>query len=189
MKNPVTAKTWPIVKKSKILRTLGVLSGLFLLASVIIALVSFSYRGKTEVNLEEARTNQQTLMDLNRLAKEDFKPSANGDLFLKKSFADYDEVVPFIAFLENLFHSIDNKGIVTVKSRDEQIFLDHYADYRINLKIREGKESDFYKAMEQLNQSRFIVQFLSFEINYKADEFVSDKRVKDAELILRLFLE
>jgi len=159
---------------------------------VILTIVSISfnlsYRSKYQSNQDEILKNEQAYQNLQAVAQADVQALAEDDVFLKKSFADYEEVVPFIAFLESLFGVIDPKAEIIIKSKEEQIFLDHFADYTVQMEIRDTEDL-LYKAFDELEDSRFITNLMNFEMNYKpvGDEGLNS--LDNVEFTIRLFLK
>ena len=117
-----------------------------------------------------------------------FKLKIKEDLFQKKSFANYEEVVPFIAFLESLFTVIDPDAEVIIKSKENQIFIDHFADYTVYFEVNENKELIF-KALDELDKSRFIINILNFSMDYKPAGDENLNQLSEVELVIRLFLK
>lgn len=188
MKEKSFAKILPIVKKNKMLRTLSLLSIVFLVITVALIVIAFSYGEKTQANQSEIEKNLATFENLQSLIQQESGTSAKNALLQKKSFAEYEEVIPFITFLENLFAVIDPKVEITIKSHENQIFMDHFADYQIRLKAGQNKEL-FFKALEELYESRFITHMLNFEMDYKPTEDGKFNQLSQIEFVVRLFLK
>lgn len=184
MKEKSLAKILPLVKKNKMLRTLSLLSVAFLVITGVLIVIAFSYEEKTQANQSEIEKNLTTLENLQTLIQED----PESDSSPKKSFAEYEEVIPFITFLENLFAVIDPKVEITIKSHESQIYIDHFADYQIRLKIGENKKI-FFKALEELHESSFITHVLNFELDYKPEENEKLNQLSQVEFVIRLFLK
>ncbi len=169
------------------LRSLNLLIALLVLLVVILIGSIFNFRQKIQANQEEVEKNIILFQNLQVIVQAEDQEISGDDLFLKKSFASYEEVVPFIAFLESLFSDIDPDAEIIVKSRESQIFIDHFADYTVKLDIGSNKEF-LYKTLEELDQSRFIINILSFNMDYKPDEEKLN-RLDTVELKIRLFLK
>ncbi len=95
--------------------------------------------------------------------------------------------IPARTFLENLFSAVDPDAEIIIKSKENQIFIDHFADYTVKLEIKEKKDL-FYMALDELDKSRFIINILGFSMNYKPAEDRSINQLDEAELTIRLFL-
>ena len=188
MKEKSLIKILPIVRKNKMLRTLSILSVVFLIIIVAVFAVTLSYKEKTQASQSEIEKNLATLEDLQDLIQQESESSTENDLSQKKSFAEYEEVIPFITFLESLFSVIDPKTEITIKSHENQIFIDHFADYQVLFKAGQSKEL-FFKALEELHDSRFITHIINFELDYKPAEDGQFNKLNQVELVIRLFLK
>jgi len=181
-------KIWPITKKHKVLRTLCLLCVIFLLLICVFFALKLVYANRIEVNKKQIAKNEQELTALQRLILDtQNKNNLDISLFQDKSFASYDEVVPFIALLEKMFEKIDPKAEIVVKSQEDQIFIDHFADYNVKLKIND--KDAFFKALQELNDSRFIIKIMNFMMQYKTDETGKKNDLDETEFIIRLFLK
>ena len=170
------------------LRTLSLLLFIFLVSTLTMAGLNVSYRDKIEVNQSEVSKNLQTLNQFQQMVDQEEEVHFASDLFQKKSFANYDEVIPFIALIENLFSTIDPKAEVTVRSQESQIFMDHYADYEVSVKI-DGNVEALYKVLDEINDSRFITNLLEFTLDYKPVGEGQLNQMKIAQFSIRLFLK
>ncbi len=164
------------------------LIGLLVLMIVATIFVQFSYREKFQVDQIEIQKNKEFLENLQVIARSEDKADPEDSIFLKKSFATYEEVVPFIAFLESLFSAVDPDAEIIIKSRENQIFINHFADYTIHLEINENKNL-LLKAFEELEDSRFITATTNFNIDYKPTGDENLNKLTDVELTVRLFLK
>lgn len=178
---------WRAIKNKKILRTLSLLSAIFLISNLTLVGLNMSYGDKIEINQSEVERNLQTLNQFQQLVEQKEEVHFASNLFQKKSFANYDEVVPFIAFIENLFSAIDPKAEVTIRSQESQIFMDHYADYEIGVKV-DGNVEALYKVLDVINDSRFITNLLRFSLDYKPVGEQQLNQMKIAQFSIRLFL-
>ena len=66
--------------------------------------------------------------------------------------------------------------------------MDHFADYQVRLKTGQNKEL-FFRALEELYNSRFITHMLNFELDYKPAEDGKFNRLNQVEFVVRLFLK
>ena len=164
MSYKVQSKIWPIIKNSKILRSLNLLIALLVLMIVVFASTSFSYRQKIQVNQKEIQANLVLHKSLQNIAQTNVQDMPEEDLSQIKFFAEFEEVIPFIAFLENLFSVVDPDAEIIIKNKESQIFINHFADYTVKLEIK-GKKDLFYAALDELDKSRFITNILDFNIN------------------------
>ncbi len=187
MRSRKQSKIWPIIKKNRFLRSLSLLISLLILLMIFLIAAAFSYRQKIDLNEAEIRKNITLFQSLNSIALVEGQTAPVDDLFLKKSFASTEEVIPFIAFLESLFSSIDPNAEVIIKSRESQIFLDHFADYTVSFYIQD--KDMLYGALDKLEESRFIINILNFYLNYKSSEDGETNHLDEAEFTIRLFLK
>jgi hypothetical protein len=161
---------------------------IFVVLSIIFTFMYFSYQQKAEANQVKIQETEQRLANLQYLATlPEEENGADSNLFAQKSFVGYDEVIPFIAMLESLFSLIDPKAEITIKSREEEIFIDHFADYAIDLKMNNKKDL-FFKALDELYNSRFITKITSFTMQYKVPDGNSKNEFNEIELVVRLYL-
>ena len=188
MKNLLFSKIWPIIKHNRMLRTMLTLNIIMLVLIFVLTGVRASYGNRIAANNLEIEKNVELIKNFQLLVSGG--PEAAhlaADIFQKKSFANFDEVIPFIAFLENLFYPIDDKANIIVKSRENQIFMDHFADYEVAMQIKADKE-ELYRALDELDDSRFITNLLRFDLDYKPVED-DVNQLKQIKLVIRLFLK
>ncbi len=189
MRTTKKSRIWPIIKTSKILRSLNLLIALLIILIAVSAAFTLSYRNKYQANQEEILENEQAYENLQKVARADIRAFEEDDVFLKKSFADYEEVVPFIAFLESLFSVIDPEAEIVIKSTEKQIFVDHFADYTVQMNIDEERKELLYKAFDELKKSRFITNLMEFEMDYKPVGEGEVNRLDRVGFSVRLFLK
>ena len=147
-----------------------------------------SYQQKIQINNEEIDKNLILFKSLQNTAQVVAQEVVEDNLSQKKSFAEYEEVIPFITFLENLFSVIDPDAAIVIKSREKQIFIDHFADYSVSLEVK-GNKILFYKALDELKKSRFIINVLSFSMDYKPTGEDGLSQLDEVEFVIRLFLK
>jgi len=175
------SKIWKIILKRKSLRVFGFLSVIFILLTIASVVADNSYKNKNIANRNEIQQTKDTLMNLQLLAAKD------DELSQFKEFAEYEEVIPFITYLESLFTMVDPKAELTIRSQEKQIFIDHFADYKIILKIG-AKKDLFFMALDELYNSRYINKLINFTMNYKPDED-NASQFTNAEITIRLYLK
>ena len=169
------------------LRTLSLLCGLFLFLAIILLSVNTSFGSKIKASENIIAQNDQMILSLQKLALQSGGQDIDISLFQNKSFAEYGDVIPFIPYLEKLLSEADPQAEVAIRSDEDQIFLDHFADYRISLKVQ-NKEK-LFKAMDELHNSRFIAKILNFSMNYKPVTENGRNEFTDAEFTVRLYLK
>ena len=182
-------KIGPIIKKSRFLRTLVLLCGIFILLLIIFLVKGVSVRQEEAKIRSKIQANGLAFENLQKMAKEAEKKAFQQSLFEKKSFSNFEEVIPFIAYLEKLFSAIDPEAQITIKSQEGQIFLDHFADYNIDLKMKSKGKEWLFKAMDQLYDSRFIVKPMSFTMYYNPLEGEEKNGLQEIILVIRLYLK
>jgi hypothetical protein len=176
-----------IIKK-KILRVLSSLILICVLFIVISLGIGNHFKNKIIAGKNEIEKNTKLLSELQNLAKGKPSKKAGDDTISKKQFAEYDEVVPFITFLESIFTLIDPGIQISIKSGDEAISINHFADYKISLKTDQKKEL-FFKALDELYNSSFITKFMDFSIGYKTMGEGEAAQLSDVNFTVRLFLK
>lgn len=164
------------------------LIGLLVVLIIAFASITISYGQKYQENQTEIEKNQILLQSLQTISQTESEKTPEDDLLQKKSFASYEEVIPFIAFLESLFTIIDPDAEVIIKSRENQIFIDHFANYTVKLEIN-GHTDLLYKAIDELGKSRFIINILNFNMDYKPIGEEAINQLDEVELAIRLFLK
>lgn len=180
-------KIWKIILKRKSLRVLGFLSVIFILLTIASVVADNSYKNKNVANKNEIQQTKDTLVNLQLLAAAEEEGLIDDKLSQIKLFAEYEEVIPFITYLESLFTMIDPEAELTIKSQEKQIFIDHFADYKIILKIG-AKKDLFFMALDELYNSRYITKLINFTMNYKRDEDYTNQ-FTNAEITIRLYLK
>ncbi|MBU0577991.1 hypothetical protein KJ742_06600 [Patescibacteria group bacterium] len=183
----LSKKTGKLILKKRVLRILTLLNVVFLIVSIVFLSLFLSYYKKVKENETKIVQTQQTLADLQYLVEIDFNGQIDSDILDEKSFAQYDEVIPFITLLESLFSVIDPQADITIKSQEKQIFIDHYADYRIVLDMNEKKDL-FLKALDELYNSSFITKITSFTMNYRQDDDGLTHKLNEVDFVIRLYL-
>lgn len=191
MKKKHQSSYWQILKKSRLLRTLFILIIAFALASIAITWFKFSYNDQIEVLKEEIKKDEEALVGLRRIVETSDQEIVGSDLsdVANKAFADFEEVVPFIGFLENLFISIDPEVQVIIRGQQNQIFIDHYADYRISLSIPSGGTQALYDALAEVEKSTFITKLMSLDLKYDVIDQGQRSELGNVEMLVRLFLK
>lgn len=155
-----------ITKKDTVLRTLFLLISIFLILIIIFLAFSSSYKGKINNNLKNIDLNIKTLSQLEQIIAVDQVNNINEEIALNKKFANYNQVVPFITYLEDLFSIIDPNAVILVKSLESQIFSDHFADYTITFKVNDNMESMF-SILDILYKSEYILKLINFKMDYE----------------------
>jgi len=182
-------KMWSIVRKERKLRTLLLVGAICLAVAAVLGFMGHSRHQQEQKILSETQGNLQTYDKLQKIAEEEGKRAVQRGFFEKKSFASFEDVIPFIAYLEKLLSPIDPEAQITIKSPEGQIYLDHFADYAVHFKLIPGKKELLMKALEQLYDSRFIVKNLSFTMLYSPMEESEKNEFQEMLMSLRLYLK
>lgn len=179
-------KIWATILSNKLLRILFILNIVFVAILVIFFVFNQRFGHQIEVNQQEITKNEQSLVRLQQiLLNQEGAPEI--DLSQTKVFAEFEEVIPFISLLEDLFLPIDPESQISIKTREDQIFIDHFADYVIISKV--GNKGRLLQALKQLQDSRFILKLINFNIIYKPNEVADVSELDQIELTLRLYLK
>lgn len=172
--------------KQKALRVTVLLIVVFAIMSLILLGVNHSYREKITSNENQIQDIRMQLQELQKVIEEEEKiidQRVSG-----RSFAPYEEIVPFISLLESLFAIIDNESRIAIKNEEDQILINRYADYEVNL--NPGAKTDlFLKALNELYKSKYLTKVISFNINYAPDKEDSRNAIEDVSLTIRLYFE
>ena len=182
-------KIGPIIKKSRLLRVLVLLCAIGFLLSAALLVRGYSVHREEVTIRSQIQANDLTFASLQKIAQEEERKALQRGLFEKKSFSNFEEVIPFIAYLEKLFSAIDPEAQITIKSQEGQIFVDHFADYSVDLKLKPTGKEWLYKALDQLYGSRFIVKPMSFTMYYNPMEDVGKNELQEIILVMRLYLK
>jgi len=182
-------KIWPIVRKSRVLRTLVLLAVAFIVIALTLLYIGKSYGREAQGRKAEIQSDELMLQKLKAMAKAGQEYAVQKEYFDKKSFAGFEEVIPFIAYLEKLLSPIDPEAQITIKSPEGQIYMDHFADYSIQFKIKPEARGILYRALDQIYLSRFIVKPLSFTLYYNPNEQTERNDLDEVLMILRLYLK
>ena len=176
------------IKSKKALRTLSLLSLICILLIGAFLVLGNHFKNNTNANKIDIQKDTQLLLDMQKLTESEPENEISKDIIEQKTFAEYEEVIPFITFLESLFTLIDPKVEISIKNKEEQILLDHFADYSIALKVDNKKEL-LFKVLDELYNSSFITKLVAFSMAYKVTEEDGTEKFTDANLTIRLYLK
>lgn len=183
----VFQKIGPIIRQNKWLRIILLLNGVLIILIVLFTFFIRSYNQQTEENNRLILENQKKLAQLQQLAAAE-APASPADNLQNKSLVDFNQVIPFIAFLEKLFAAVDKEAQVSIKTREDQIFSSRFADYRVI--ARAHNPTALFTALDQLQQSVFITHLIDFNLTYEsAGESSLSHRLNKVDLLIRLFLK
>ncbi len=185
------AKAFIIIKNNKFLRILNLLSLLMIFGIITLCVINNSYNDKTQANINQIQTSKQLQQSLEAVvqpAETAQTQQTEASILTKKSFAKYEEVIPFVAILENLFSAIDPESEISLKSKEDEISANHYADYTASLKMDSGKIPLFFQAFDELYNSKFITDITGFSISYSPESEGNPSELNRAEITIRLYL-
>jgi len=185
MKNSPLSTIWHLILKNKVLRTLVLLNLILSFLFIILMITYFSFGRQIKLQEKSIEQNLKIVESLENTIEEN-QGVLDDDLFQKKSFADFDEVIPFIAFLEPLLFTIDSETKINIESTEQQIISNRYADYHIRLAINQKKDL-FSKVLDELYKSHFLIQIIDFRMNYKEREEINT--LDEIDFIIRLYLK
>ncbi|QQR83177.1 hypothetical protein IPJ72_05225 [Candidatus Peregrinibacteria bacterium] len=182
---------WRILKGSRLLRTLIILIFIFFLAGIVLQWFRFSYRDQITQIQADIKKDEEAFIGLKRIIETSDQEIVGSDISLvaNKAFADFEEVVPFIGFLENLFVPIDPEVQVIIRGQQSQIFMDHYADYHVSFKIPESFDQTLYEALYEIEKSSFITKLMSLDLKYNVVDQGQRSRLSTIEMSIRLYLK
>lgn len=185
-KKKLIPKIWLTIKQSRLFRILSVLNIAFIIFILIFIFVAIFYSQKAADNRSEVEKNQQALLNLQRIAINQQRENSLNYLE-EKSFAEFNEVIPFIAFLEDLFDEVDSEAMVSITTQENQIFSQRFADYSIRADIE--NIDTLTNTLSELQESRFITKLIDLKFEYEQSAFEPINQPKQIELALRLFLK
>jgi hypothetical protein len=195
MTTDIIRKQWEVIKSSHWLRTLLMINIAFIIILFILIYFVFVYSGKiagNNIKIQDNLTKYAALQESVNAGGD----SASGEvltesaeIFSKKSFADFEEVVPFVAYLESLFTPIDPSAELNISSNEDQIYTNRYADYEIRLQNLGDKFKPVYRALNALYDSRFVTNISYFRVLYTPPEDGSKNKFDNLEFTIRLFLK
>lgn len=176
------------IAKNKLIRVMLLLSMLFVILTLI--LLFFNRSVKTRLSEDEKRIQeiQVQINNLNQNIMENKEALENDELIQKKGFASYDEIVPFISLLEDLFGLLDEKTSILIRDERDQIYSNRYADYEVKLDVG-GNTEFFLAALNELHNSKYITRVMNFNMNYNSFTESGVNELKTVSFVIRLFFE
>jgi len=172
--------------RNKTLRSSVMLIVLLLILTIVLLSLGISFSTKIEANAGQIQDAESQLFQLQQIVNEE------ADAELKKienrKLAAEDEIVPFISLLENLFAIIDPESEIGLKSKENEIYINRYADYEVQLDDL-SKMDLFLKVLDELHESKYLTKIVSFRLNYGVNEESNTNEIRKANLIIRLYFE
>lgn len=180
-------KTIGMILQQKTVRVTTALSLILILSCIALFGVTYSFNNKTAENTRQIQDVQAQLKSLQSAASEPVA-EATDETISGRVLAPYDQIVPFISFLESLFAIIDKESKITIKNEENQIMINRYADYEV--KLKPGEKMDlFLKALDGLYKSKYLTKVTNFEIDYSPTEDGKESKIEDIILVIRLYFE
>lgn len=175
-----------IFQKRSIRITL-LLNALLLIIIITLVVIGHSYNKKINENENQIQDIKIQLDSLQKAASR-VETETSDESIADRALAPYEEIVPFIGFLESLFGIIDKDSKITIRNEEKQIRINRYADYEISLKP--GKKIElFLKALDGLYKSHYLTKIINFRINYTPAEAGASNSVDNISLVIRLYFE
>jgi cysteinyl-tRNA synthetase len=178
--------TAEVILKNKTLRTACILIVLLLIIIITLLFVKSSYASKIAYNQKQIQDSQKQVQALEKIINQN--DATVTDETQGRSFATYDQIVPFISLLESLFSVIDPESKITVKNQEKEIFINRYADYEVSLQPK-GKVDLFLKGLDELQNLKYLTKIIDFAINYGPSESNQKNEIQDITLTIRLYFE
>ncbi len=185
-KNLLNKKMIGLVLQQKSLRLSLLLSGVLFIILIALIITNFTFSKRVTNNENQILDIKTQLEELDKIASEDeitIDPRVEGRIF-----APYDEIVPYVSLLESLFGIIDEESTITIKDKENQIYINRYADYEIRLSPK-NRMPLLIKALEELHKSKYISKVTNFSISYSPNKEESGNEVRDVMLTIRLYFE
>lgn len=179
-------RTTGAIMQNKPVRVMMLLTFLFIAINISLIIISVSYRNRSSEMDIEIEKVQAELKNIQKTVTEEVEPldEENG----KRTFAPYEEIVPFISLLENLFGLIDPEAQITIRNEESQILANRYADYEIKLNAR-NKEKLLFKALDELYKSKYVTRVVNSNIDYKLSPDTEINDLENASFVVRLYFE
>lgn len=178
-------KTATIILQNRTLRILFSLMCTLVMILIILMIIRNSYGVKIAINQKQIGEAEAQLMELQKviMGEEDVR-DIKADT---RSFASYDEIVPFISLLESLFAIIDPESKINVKNQEKEIMVNRYADYDVLLNPE--KADLFLKALDELHKSKYLTKIVSFNMNYAPGSSDNKNELQDVNFTIRLYFK
>ena len=176
-----------LILKQKTVRVTILLIFILVISCIALFTTSYSFENKIAENNKQIQEIQTQLKALQMAASEP-EAEVGNEIIMDQALAPYDQIVPFISFLESLFAVIDKESKITIKNDENQIMINRYADYEV--KLSPGDKMDlFLKALDGLYKSKYLTKITNFEINYSPTEDEKSSKIEDINLVVRLYFE
>lgn len=180
-------KKWiKLMIQDRILRLCIILILSFGILIIILLSTGSSYKKKVDLNLQQIADAELQLTKLEAALQ--LQEKSRDNRVIGRNFAPYEEIIPFINLLENIFGLIDRETKVTIKDNEKNIYINRYADYEVTLS-HEANLPLLYKALDELQKSQFLTKTTSFNMKYKEDEKEKTNEIDEITLTIRLYFK
>lgn len=186
MNNKKIKKITSAVLKNTIIRIMLLLTVLFLVIGGTLILTTFAFRSRLESVENQILDTQRQIDNLQNTINVQEEPL--DEEIIQRQFAPYEEIVPFISLLENLFGLIDPKAQINIKDEERQILANRFADYQIRLKVG-NKKAILLKALDELYESRYLTRIMTMTMGYTSAKEENESTLEEVNFIIRLYFE
>lgn len=176
-----------LVLRQKTVRVALLLSGILLVVCIGLFSFSYSFNKKIAENDTQILDIQNQLKNLQMVASQP-DPEITEEAIKDRVLAPYDQIVPFISFLESLFAIIDKDSKITIKNEEDEIMINRYADYEVRLQPRD-KMDILLKALDGLYESRYLTKITNFDVKYVPTEDEIGMEIGEISMVVRLYFE
>ena len=175
-----------MIMQQKTLRVTLLLIVVFSVTLITLLILNYSYGSKVSANEAQIQDAKNQLTQLESIVNSE--ESEMDPRIVGHTFAPYTEIVPYIELLESLFAIIDKDSKIVVRDKENQIFINRYADYEVTLQPG-NKMPLLIKALDELQKSKYITKITQFAINYTPSETGKKNVVNEVSLTIRLYFE
>ena len=187
MNKKLFEKKWiGLITRDKILRIAAILIILLMILTLVLISIESSYQKKIDSNLMQINDAELQLNKLEASLK--LEEDSRDKRAIGRSFAPYEEIIPFISLLEDLFGLIDNDAKVVIRDNEKQIYINRYADYEVTISPKQNIPL-LYRALNELHKSEFLTKVTDFNMTYEEDENTKANKLKEINLTIRLYFE
>lgn len=162
------------------------LTMLFMVIGGTLFLMLFAFQSRLASVENQILDTQKQISNLQGTISNDDEPIS--EEITQRRFAPYEDIVPFIGLLENLFGLIDSKAQITIKDEERQILANRYADYEVKLSIG-NKKNVLFKALDELYRSKYLTRVMSFNMRYSTLKDQEGSALEEVTFVIRLYFE
>ena len=186
-KKPLNKKIIGLIFQQKIIRITLLLNLILAITCLTLFVFGHSFEKKIADNNKQIQDTKVQIEELKKIVNEEddtVEPTETED----HVFASYEEIVPFINLLEDLFSIIDEESQILLKDTENQIIINRFADYEI--KLKPGNKLDlFLKALDELYKSKYITKVTQLQTTYAESGPNKKNTISAINLTIRLYFE